>query len=383
MPYEWPETKAYETMSFFEGVLYYYELLGNEKYLTAVQNFVEAVAKTDITVIGCAGCTHELFDHSAMKQSEPSDIIMQETCVTVTWMGLLARLHMLTGEAKYAERIEKSAVNSLYGSINSHLLPQNKSWQEDDFLIGPFVFDSYAPLYNYKRGIGVGGSKNYPDGFCYGCCACIGSAGTALYPLTAVLESEKGTVINSLWSGNVRINTPNGQIATLDISGNFPIGGKIVLKFGIEIPEKLEIKIRVPENNVKFECTKNGKQYTATDGYVTIYEEFSNGDEIVAVLENTLREVKLNGKTAFTYGILTLARDSEKEGKIADLTENVVPERNAGKPIYELCETQDEEMIRIKVKRTDGTSLLLTDFASCGKKWNTENCLMTVWQNIE
>ena len=40
--------------------------------------------------------------------------------MTVTWMRLLARLHLLTGEVRYLDRIEQSAFNALYGSINEH-----------------------------------------------------------------------------------------------------------------------------------------------------------------------------------------------------------------------------------------------------------------------
>ena len=61
-PYEYPVTKAYETMSCFEGLLEYYRVTGDERHLIAVKNFVQGVMETDVTVIGCCGCTHELFD---------------------------------------------------------------------------------------------------------------------------------------------------------------------------------------------------------------------------------------------------------------------------------------------------------------------------------
>ena len=144
MPFRYPQKKAYETMSYFEGVLAYYELFGGEELLCAVKNFVEAVNETDITVIGCAGCIHELFDNSALTQTEPvKEDVMQETCVTVTWIRLLARLHLLTGEAKYAERIEKSTLNALYGAVNEHLAFQ-PAFQSNRKPAGPFVFDSYS-----------------------------------------------------------------------------------------------------------------------------------------------------------------------------------------------------------------------------------------------
>ena len=82
-PYQYPVTKAYEMISFFEGVLEYSFVTGEEKYRKAVENFGKRVLESDITVIGCAGMTHELFDHSAARQTSSYFTgIKQETCVS-------------------------------------------------------------------------------------------------------------------------------------------------------------------------------------------------------------------------------------------------------------------------------------------------------------
>ena len=99
-PYQYPVTKAYEMMSFYEGLLAYYEVTGEKKYFDAVVRFMDLVEKSDVTIIGCSGCTHELFDNSAVMQTEYHENIMQETCVTVTWMRVNRRLFELTGDAK-------------------------------------------------------------------------------------------------------------------------------------------------------------------------------------------------------------------------------------------------------------------------------------------
>lgn len=190
-PFEYPETKAYETMSFFEGVLEYYRATGEEKYLTAVLNFVEAVYRTDVTAIGCCGCTHELFDNSYLKQTEESDGIMQETCVTVTLMRLCAKLYLLTGDEKYAGRIEISAVNALYGSVNTKNQKHILKWNGN--VVDPLPFDSYSPLTFGTRGRSVGGFKDFPDGSYYGCCACIGAAGIGLWPLVDSMRKNRNT----------------------------------------------------------------------------------------------------------------------------------------------------------------------------------------------
>lgn len=185
-PDRYPETKAYETMSFFEGVLAFYEATGERRFLDAVLRFTEKVFETEITLIGCAGCTHEQFDHAAVRQTAFSEKEMQETCVTVTWMRLCARLFLLTGEEKYADRVEQSALNALYGSVN--LFTQPFTLPKTGENIPALPFDSYSPLVMNRRGRGVGGLKFFEDGTFYGCCAAIGAAGLAVYPLVQSLR---------------------------------------------------------------------------------------------------------------------------------------------------------------------------------------------------
>ena len=187
-PYRYPETKAYETMSFFEGVLAFYEVTGERRFLDAVLRFAEQVNDTEITLIGCAGCTHELFDHAAACQTRFIEKPTQETCVTVTWMRLCARLFLLTGEDRYAARVAQSALNALYGSVNLFLQPGTipKTGER----LPPLPFDSYSPLVQNRRGRGVGGLKYFDDGTFYGCCAAIGAAGLAVWPL---IRDRSGT----------------------------------------------------------------------------------------------------------------------------------------------------------------------------------------------
>ncbi len=282
-PFEYPETKAYETMSFFEGALAWYELTAEEKYLTAVKRFAVKVYKTDITLIGCAGCTDELFDNAALRQTEYTGKIMQETCVTVTWMRLCARLFLLTGEEKWADRVEQSAVNALYGSVN--LYDQQITDLHSGRTLPALPFDSYSPLCRSTRGKGVGGLKFFADGAYYGCCACIGAAGLAVYPLIEAVRKK---------------------------------------------PER---------------------QYT-------------------------LRLHRLNGKLAFTYGPYTLARDAAKEA--ADILLPVSPILINGEPQYTPAPCEENECVRLLLETANG-KVLLTDYASCGKRWAQTDAPVTVW----
>lgn len=376
MPYEYPTVKAYETMSFFEGVLSYYEVTGQEKYLRAVLNFVEAVNETDITVIGCSGCTHELFDNSAKKQVLYSDGIMQETCVTVTWMRLLAKLFLLRGDAKYMDRMERSAYNALYGSVNTRGLKQFS--MEEKAFVDPLPFDSYSPLYNGPRGVGIGGFKRFAFGGYYGCCACIASAGIAVMPLCAATWMEGGISINSFASGTVTIETYPGNPLTVQMQSDFPASPEWSAQLTLKKQDGFTIRIRIPEYLHRCRILVNGEDVEAviSDGYASIYSIWDSGDTVRVTGCFDLEPIHVEGKTAFTYGPLVLARDQQKEA-CCDLTAAIQP---AGQP--KMLEPKGNETIRLELPLADGGPLLLTDYASCGKNWLDRNARIGVWMQI-
>ncbi len=376
MPYQYPEVKAYEMMSYFEGALAYYEVTGKEKYLRIVEKFVAAVRKSDITVIGCAGCTHELFDNSANKQTEEvaDKAIMQETCVTVTWMRLQERLLRLTGKEEYADGIERSAYNALYGSLNIY---GNKQYcSEEKGFVDGVPFDSYSPLVNQPRGIGIGGYKKFADGGYYGCCACIGAAGTGLFPLIGVMQTDEGFVFNGYHNGDVDVVTGSGNQVSFRINGNYLQTGEVSIKVRLAKPERLALRLRVPTWSKSPTVSVDGNVTAMTGGYHEVEREWQDGDEIVLAFHPELEKIALNGKSAFVYGNLVLARDEQKEN--ADISQSFTPLFKDGKLLANSLDCQTGEEVRFAL-HTDNGDVLLTDYASCGKKWMEERARISVW----
>ncbi len=347
LPHEYPTVKAYEVMSFFEGVLAYHEVTGERRCLQAVTNFVHSVIEHEISVIGCAGCEHELFDHTAQTQTYASCQLQQETCVTVTYMRLLTRLLQLTGDVRYAHALERPAYNAMPGSINHTRQPGWDYWGEAQTEALPF--DSYSPLRDKKRGLGIGGLKHLPEGGVYGCCACIGSAGVALIPLTAFMASRDGFVINDFYPGRITADTPAGAQVCFTAAGDYLQHGTYSLTVQLRQPEHFTIRLRIPEWCQQAEVRIGAQSICAQPGYCELVRQWQDGDRLELILGLSVRRQMQDGLTAYFYGPLTLCRDDAKQ-------------ENMPCPNEQYRTTQD--------------GLLLTDYASCGKT----NTPITVWQ---
>ena len=372
MPYQYPVTKAYEMMSFYEGLLAYYEVTGDKMYFDAADRFYEAVAKSDITIIGCSGCTHELFDNSSIMQTESAQNIMQETCVTVTWIRVMARMYLLTKDAKYIDRIEQSGYNALYGSLNTKNCEQLEL--ESQEYLEPKTFDSYSPLYMNTRGRGVGGFLKFANGEYGGCCVAIGACGVSLMPLTAVMYDKENIYINQQFTGEVTVEDADGQEIKLEFSSDYPTASICKLTVHCEEESRLNLKIRKPSW-----CEKmfvDGK-VVQSEGYYEVAGQYRDGDDIVFEWPVKLRVHRLNEKVAFTYGAITLAYDVAKSER--DIMAPVIV---SDKPTYQVLAPESNELVRIECDTCDG-KILLTDYQSCGKDWVSEKNVITVWLNTK
>ena len=389
-PYEYPVTKAYESMSYFEGVIEYYRATGDEEAKLAFLNFMARLIETDITVIGCSGCTHELFDHSAVVQTEPSELVKQETCVTVTLMKACYQALCLTGDAKYADIMERAGYNAMLGSINfnkhykvgtgatKQIYETYKYNLTEEFMkeIGGLTFDSYAPLYKDRRNRSVGGYCAMEGGSAaYGCCACIGSAGVALMPISSVMLGADGLYLNHLMNGSFR-TTLGGKAVTLTVLTDYPYDGKATIKVDTDAPITFTLAIRVPEY-AKGEMKING-EIAAPDklGYARKECEWVGGEELTIDIPLEIKVHTLNNKIAVTRGAIVYALDPRNQSVDAVLTDTAVKNERFT-PHFPARDAR-------RITFSNGTAALFTDFASAGANWDEpENNLMTVWVDTE
>ena len=380
-PFEFTHTKAYEMMSCFEGLLEYYTVKGNEDDLKAVINFVDMVLESDYTVIGCCGCTHELFDNSTVKQTEFSEGVMQETCVTVTFMKLCARLLEITGDSKYADVIERSGYNALLGAVNSENQTMKRTlgvvWKGKDAVSVPheaFPFDSYSPICLGQRARKVGGFKVMENGRSYGCCAAIGGAGTALFGLVAITKGKNGYFVN-LYNDEVY----SDKAAGVKISVKANLYKKGEAKIAVKADNETTLYLRVPKWTKGFVVSINGEKvdFELKNGYAEI--KAKNDDRIIVSMPMKVERNILNCKVEFERGPIVLARD-ERFGE--NLSSPVYVPKKAGVAISKLVKnTTFYTNETIKVKTQNG-EITLCDYSSAGKNYDSENCNISVWNEM-
>lgn len=376
-PFEFRHVKAYEMMSCLEGVLEYYKCTGERKYLTAVENFVDMVEKTDYTIIGCSGCTHELFDNSTEKQTEPTDEVMQETCVTVTFMKLCAKLLALTGEAKYAAYIERSGYNALLGAVNNERqIMAAPAWTKEEGKPTEALlpFDSYSPLFMSRRGRRIGGYQVLDEDKVYGCCAAIGSAGTGIFAIFGVMECAEGYNVN-LYNDM----TYQGNGVKIAIRANvFGKGGaKLKITGG---NRQFTLRLRVPAWAENFIVALNGEKISAAekDGYLGINRVWRNDEIKISYTIPVVIHLK-NGKIAFTRGPIVLCRDE----RLDDITKPVNIAVKDGKRVRAKLVKNGVFKSNLLVKISTRTGeIALCDYAQAGKNFTNGHGLVTVWQEV-
>ena len=394
-PYEYAYVKAYEMMSCFEGLIENARVTHNEKYRQAAINFGYKLLETDVTVIGCCGCTHELFDNSARVQTRAAnETIMQETCVTVTWMKLCSQLLRLTGDRVFADAMERSFCNAYLGSLNTHevVRPLYKAAPDSEEnrkypYYSMLTFDSYSPLTADARGREVGGScVFFDDNTYYGCCACIGSAGIGLMGKVALMEAADAVCIQYYIGGRVSFRSNSGYEAELNIVTDYPYSGEICIEVDKWDGMLGKLRLRIPEWSRRTELRCDGESVAVCGEYVDV--TVSEGSRVLIDLDMSMREIlppysdgpDAEKYAAYAIGPVLLAKDARLGD---DLDAPVCASVDSdGTVAYAKAQRAYDEIMdaRISVSITgkNGQITRLVDYSSAGKTLD-ERSKCAVW----
>jgi DUF1680 family protein len=286
---------------------------------------------------------------------------MMETCVTVYWMRLCHQLLRLTGEVKYADELERSLYNAIFGALK----PDGR-------------FFEYFPRFNGTRNPKVNYSFNI-KGFDLSCCTANGPTGLGMAPYLAFSGIHGGVAVNLYESGTVRVPF-EGAVVTLAMESDYPMMGKATLRVVSiegELPERavFTVSLRVPSFASDFTVMDLHAPENRVTGYAGSYLNLgihiAEGFEWLICFDIPLvKHPAPHGSNragdsfvAFTYGSILLARDA-RDG-VAPLT----PIQDGEIGDWRVTPSERDGFLTVYVTVGD-TELKLIDYMTAGNDWN-------------
>ena len=359
------QSKAYEMMSCYEGLLELYRVSGKPEYLEAARKVTGDILQTEITILG-SGSSWERWCRGRTRQSEHVSEWM-ETCVTVTWLKLNAQLLRLTGEARYADQIEHTMYNALIAAQKA-----DGTW-----------WCHYNPLEG-RRQPAPEQCKMHMN-----CCVANGPRGLMLLPMLAVMSDRSGPVVNFYESAEASLPLASGRSVTLKLRGDYPRSGAVELTVKPEIAAEFTVSLRIPAWSAHTEVVVAGRPVTAVvpGTYLRLHRTWQPGDTIRLSFDLATRVVRdpgASGRIALLRGPVVLTLDKcvtqpvtgGGEARVVADAQGVVAarvvRREQSAPVF--------LAVDVPLQTVDGktASLRMCDYASAGRTWDAQSTLR-VW----
>lgn len=340
--------KAYEMMSCCQGLLDYYLETGDKRCLDAVLLSAENIIADEIDIAG-GGTQYERFCASRKRQARDY-AVGSEMCVLTTWMRLCQKLNAVTGEAKWAEELERTFYNSYLGSFS----PATGS------------FDAYASL--------AGERESFHPLHCrmqINCCEANGPRGFLAYLGNAATYSNGVVNVNQYLFGIVNLPSPSGGKKKIGLNSftEFPRKMRYALTLDLDSSEKFTLRFRVPawSSKTSFKLSSGENKAVTNSGYVSFTREWKDGDQVEVLFETKVKEHVENGHIAFTYGPLALARDARfGDGDFSERVRKGQVEFSPVTPPDSSMYAAFSAFLKMGVHDTPPRAISFCDFSSAG-----------------
>ena len=247
------EGKHYEMLDCYLGIAKLCRATGNRTYLKVIQNAWNEVHQYHENAAGAPaggiGIHAECYNFRYMF----SPYFYSETCSMMDWLRLNVELLQITGEAKYAEQIEKTAYNAMLGAQ----FPDGFGWV-------------YHSMMNGRRGrTGE-----------FACCASSGTIALEEVPPVIFSSIPQGVQINLFTPAQASLAHRGVTIGVEQVT-RYPFDGLVTVKVNPERRLKFTLALRIPSWIGRSAVRINGRKVAAAAGtFHPITREWSPGDEI-------------------------------------------------------------------------------------------------------
>lgn len=251
--------KAYQLAWNLVGLAKLHKATGKDDYRRAVENAWRSIREHHLTLGGgpWGGVAHrsrEVFNPAGV--FSPYGYV--ETCSSLAWIQLNRELLAITGEARYAEEIERTAYNDLLGAQ----APNGEDWCYYVFPNGKRVHTTY-----------------------WRCCKSSGAMALEELPAIACAQHADGSVAVNLYGpGEAGFELAHGWLRMVQDTP-WPYPGDIRLRLAMPHAARFALKLRIPSWAADATLTVNGTDAgvdLVPGQYAVLDRAWHDGDELVA-----------------------------------------------------------------------------------------------------
>jgi hypothetical protein len=241
-----------------------YLATGEQAMLDASLNAYRKVDRDDMLASGL---------HSAEENLRGNDpALYHETCDISDYSWSVGYLLMATGDASWADHIEKTTFNAGLGAIS-------KDFKSHQYFSSPnqvVARHGLVSKYNVNR-------VAYRPGHDTECCS--GNVHRFLpnYVLRQWMRTPEGGVVAALYGASVHKTTVHGVPVTIEQQTDYPFSSTVTLKVRCARPVAFPLHVRIPGWTERGEVMVNGKRWPGLcqpASFETIERTFVNGDTV-------------------------------------------------------------------------------------------------------
>jgi DUF1680 family protein len=288
--YKVADGKAYEMLANLVGLVNFYRLTGNTKFIKPVLIAWQDIVTNKLYITG-ATSSFEYFKKDGALPGGENDHV-GEGCVTVTWLELNQKLLAVSGNLKYLDQAEKSIYNQLLGAEN----PESGGVSYFTPLMGikEFSCGISCCISNVPRGISripfftFGNLKNIPTLMLY-------------CPAT--------------YNENITTADNNKIDISVQIESSFPEYGNTTITVNTSQTALFSFGLRVPSWSSSFSAEVNGIKYQGkANQCLELKRVWKSGDKIKVTFNIPVQILNggknYPGQIAFQRGPQVLAFDN-------------------------------------------------------------------------
>jgi uncharacterized protein len=256
---------------------------GDATLTAACERLWDDMVGTKLYVTGGLGALHEIEGFGPAYHLPDRDGYA-ETCAAIGLVMWAQRMTLLTGEAKYADVLERALYNGVLSGISAD-----------------------GTRYFYGNPLASDGSVERSEWF--GCACCPPNLARLLASLEHYIYATDptGLTVNLYIAGSARLEH-GGQTVRLTQATDYPWDGRVRLTLEADHDTDLTLKLRLPEWSEGATLAIDGTEVDTTteDGYLHLARIWAPGTVIDLDLGMAPKRVRANQKVAAVLGKVAL-----------------------------------------------------------------------------